>query len=68
MPGNGHRHGEDEKAQQCGWLKDKYGPFMASCPQHFDRNDNPEKFQRTMTAMLQMKKIDIDELKYANAG
>jgi predicted 3-demethylubiquinone-9 3-methyltransferase (glyoxalase superfamily) len=63
--------GGDEKAQQCGWLKDKYGaswqvvptilPEMISDPDH-------EKSQRAFTAMLQMKKIDIDALKRAYAG
>jgi predicted 3-demethylubiquinone-9 3-methyltransferase (glyoxalase superfamily) len=63
--------GGDAKAQQCGWLKDKYGvswqvvptvlPGMISDP-------DSEKSQRAMKAMLQMKKIDIDELRRAYAG
>jgi predicted 3-demethylubiquinone-9 3-methyltransferase (glyoxalase superfamily) len=63
--------GGDEKAQQCGWLKDKYGvswqivptvlPEMASDP-------DPSKSGRVMEAMLKMKKINIDELKRAHAG
>jgi predicted 3-demethylubiquinone-9 3-methyltransferase (glyoxalase superfamily) len=63
--------GGDEKAQQCGWLKDKYGvswqivptvlPEMASDP-------DPAKSGRVMEAMLKMKKINIDELKRAHAG
>jgi predicted 3-demethylubiquinone-9 3-methyltransferase (glyoxalase superfamily) len=63
--------GGDEKAQQCGWLKDKYGvswqvvptvlPGMISGP-------DSEKSGRAMEAMLQMKKIDIDKLKRAYDG
>ncbi len=63
--------GGDEKAKQCGWLKDKYGaswqivptvlPAMISDP-------DLEKSQRVFTAMLKMQKIDIEELKRAYAG
>jgi predicted 3-demethylubiquinone-9 3-methyltransferase (glyoxalase superfamily) len=63
--------GGDEKAQQCGWLKDKYGVTWQVVPSvlHELINDpDPEKSQRAMTAMLQMKKIDIAELKRASAG
>jgi predicted 3-demethylubiquinone-9 3-methyltransferase (glyoxalase superfamily) len=60
--------GGDEKAQQCGWLKDKYGVSWQIVPRILTEmlNDpDHEKSQRVMTAMLQMKKIDIDELKRA---
>jgi predicted 3-demethylubiquinone-9 3-methyltransferase (glyoxalase superfamily) len=63
--------GGDEKAQQCGWLKDKYGLSWQVVPSVLIAllNDpDPDKSQRTMTAMLQMKKIDIDELKRAYNG
>ncbi len=61
----------DEKSQQCGWLKDKYGVSWQVVPvKLFDLLSDPdhEKSQRVMRAMLQMKKIDIDELKniYSN--
>jgi predicted 3-demethylubiquinone-9 3-methyltransferase (glyoxalase superfamily) len=63
--------GGDEKAQQCGWLKDKYGVSWQVVPtvllEMIDDPD-PEKSQRAMQAMLQMKKIDIAELKRAYAG
>jgi predicted 3-demethylubiquinone-9 3-methyltransferase (glyoxalase superfamily) len=58
--------GGDEKAQQCGWLKDQYGISWQIIPRVLVEmlNDaNAEKSQRVMTAMLQMKKIDIDELR-----
>jgi predicted 3-demethylubiquinone-9 3-methyltransferase (glyoxalase superfamily) len=63
--------GGDEKAQQCGWLKDRYGLSWQVVPSVLSEllNDpDPGKSQRAMTAMLQMKKIDIDELNRAYAG
>jgi predicted 3-demethylubiquinone-9 3-methyltransferase (glyoxalase superfamily) len=36
--------GGDEKAQQCGWLKDKYGAFMASRSQGLGRDDQRPRF------------------------
>lgn len=52
----------DEKAQQCGWLKDKYGVSWQVVPTDLVEmiNDpHSEKSQRAMEAMLTMKKIDI---------
>lgn len=63
--------GGDESAQQCGWLKDKYGLSWQVVPSILpEMIDSPEsqKSQRAMTAMLKMKKIDIEELKRAYAG
>jgi len=63
--------GGDEKAQQCGWLKDKYGVSWQVVPTALPEmiNDpDPAKSQSVMKAMLQMKKIDIEKLKQAYAG
>jgi predicted 3-demethylubiquinone-9 3-methyltransferase (glyoxalase superfamily) len=63
--------GGDEKAQQCGWLKDKYGVSWQVVPRvllELISDPASEKSQRAMTAMLQMKKINIDEIKRAYAG
>jgi predicted 3-demethylubiquinone-9 3-methyltransferase (glyoxalase superfamily) len=63
--------GGDEKAQQCGWLKDKYGLSWQVVPRVLiEMLTDPDraKSQRAMQAMLQMKKIDIDKLKRAYAG
>lgn len=63
--------GGDEKAQQCGWLKDKFGVSWQVVPTILPellKNPNSEKSQRAMEAMLQMKKIDIETLKRAYAG
>ncbi|HJT50801.1 MAG TPA: VOC family protein [Nitrosospira sp.] len=60
--------GGDEKAQQCGWLKDKYGVSWQIVPDILVKmlNDSDsEKSQRVMEAMLRMKKIEIDELRRA---
>jgi predicted 3-demethylubiquinone-9 3-methyltransferase (glyoxalase superfamily) len=63
--------GGDEKAQQCGWLKDKYGASWQVVPivlVEMITDPDPEKSGRVMEAMLKMKKIDIAELKRAYAG
>ena len=63
--------GGDEKAQQCGWLKDKYGVSWQVVPTVLiDMVSDPtsEKSQRAMAAMLQMKKIDIAKLERAYTG
>lgn len=63
--------GGDEKAQQCGWLKDKYGASWQVVPSVLPEMLNApgsQQSKRAMEAMLQMKKLDIDELKRAYAG
>ncbi len=63
--------GGDEKAQQCGWLKDKYGLSWQVIPKElieFLSGPDSEKSQRAMKAMLQMKKIDMKEIKRAYEG
>ena len=53
---------------QCGWLKDRFGLSWQIVPTALGelRGDkDPEKAQRVMQAMLQMKKIDIAGLKRA---
>ncbi len=60
--------GGDEKAQQCGWLKDKYGVSWQIIPAvlvEMLQDVDAEKSGRVMKAMLQMKKIDIKTLKRA---
>ena len=63
--------GGDEKAQQCGWLKDKYGLSWQIVPSVLPElvgDPNSAKSERAMRAMLQMKKLDIEALKRAYAG
>ena len=60
--------GGDKNAQQCGWLKDKYGLSWQVVPTLLPEmmsNPDKEKSGRAMEAMLQMKKLDIAELKRA---
>ncbi|HET7242004.1 MAG TPA: VOC family protein [Nitrososphaeraceae archaeon] len=60
--------GGDEKAQQCGWLKDKYGVSWQIVPtilMKMLKDKDSEKSQRVMKAMLQMHKLDISTLKKA---
>jgi predicted 3-demethylubiquinone-9 3-methyltransferase (glyoxalase superfamily) len=59
------------KAQQCGWLKDKYGVSWQVVPSvlaSLIKDPNSEKSQRATAAMLTMKKFDIAALKRAYAG
>ena len=63
--------GGDEKAQQCGWLKDKYGLSWQVVPAVLPdllSDPDPEKSRRVMKALLQMKKIDIETLRRAAEG
>jgi predicted 3-demethylubiquinone-9 3-methyltransferase (glyoxalase superfamily) len=63
--------GGDERAQQCGWLKDKYGVSWQVVPRRLVEligDADPAKSGRVMEAMLKMKKIDIDGLERAAAG
>src|SRR5919109_783444 len=49
----------------CGWLKDKFGVSWQIVPKRLTellRDPDREKSQRVMAAMLQMKKIEVDEL------
>ena len=57
--------GGDEKAQQCGWLKDRYGISWQIVPIALGgllSNHDAERSQRVMKALLGMKKIDINAL------
>ena len=61
----------DGKAQQCGWLKDRYGVSWQVVPAVLGEllsDPDPEKARRVMKAMLQMKKIDIATLQRAAVG
>ena len=63
--------GGDVKAQQCGWLKDRYGVSWQVVPRalvEMITDPDSEKSGRVMEAMLRMKKLDIAELKRAYGG
>jgi predicted 3-demethylubiquinone-9 3-methyltransferase (glyoxalase superfamily) len=63
--------GGDPKAQQCGWLKDRYGVSWQVVPNDMDdmlSDAESPGAKRAMAAMLQMKKIDMAALREAYAG
>lgn len=63
--------GGDVEAQQCGWLKDKFGVSWQIVPSIIPQlmsDPDPEKSQRVMQAILQMKKIDIGTLQQVYAA
>jgi predicted 3-demethylubiquinone-9 3-methyltransferase (glyoxalase superfamily) len=63
--------GGDPKAQQCGWLKDKFGLSWQVVPTVLMKlmsDPDRQKSGRAMEAMLQMKKLDIAALERAYSG
>jgi predicted 3-demethylubiquinone-9 3-methyltransferase (glyoxalase superfamily) len=51
-------------AEQCGWLKDKYGVSWQITPSILgELLSDPKKSEKVMAALLKMKKIDIQKLK-----
>ena len=63
--------GGDERAKQCGWLKDRFGVSWQVIPvRALELLSEPgsEASQRAMTAMLGMKKLDVAELERAYRG
>ena len=62
--------GGEPKAQQCGWLKDRYGLSWQVVPASMARlmTTGGDKAERVMNAVLKMKKIDIEALERAYAG
>ena len=60
--------GGDKKAQQCGWLKDKYGVSWQIVPTVLGKmlqDKDAKKSESVMKALLRMGKIDIKNLKQA---
>jgi predicted 3-demethylubiquinone-9 3-methyltransferase (glyoxalase superfamily) len=61
----------DPKAEQCGWLKDKFGVSWQVVPTAMGemmQNGTPEQINRVTQAFLPMKKFDIATLKKAYEG
>lgn len=60
--------GGDKNAQQCGWLKDKYGLSWQVAPKilgEWIADSDRERADRVMKAMLKMKKLNLAELEKA---
>jgi predicted 3-demethylubiquinone-9 3-methyltransferase (glyoxalase superfamily) len=63
--------GGDPKAQVCGWLKDRWGVSWQVVPtgmQEMLKDERSPGAERAMTALLEMKKIDLTELRRAYEG
>lgn len=63
--------GGDLAAQQCGWLKDRFGVSWQVVPTRLYEllaDPDPERARRATAAMLAMKKLDIAELERAADG
>jgi predicted 3-demethylubiquinone-9 3-methyltransferase (glyoxalase superfamily) len=63
----------DPRAEQCGWLKDKYGLSWQITPTVMGEmlsSKNPEKLVAVTAAFLKMKKFDVAKLQqvYEAAG
>ena len=59
------------EAEQCGWLKDKFGLSWQVVPTILDSmttDKDPQKVERVTAAFLKMKKLDINALKKAYEG
>lgn len=63
--------GGDPEAQQCGWLKDRFGLSWQVTPRVLSKmmsDPDPAKPERVMAAFLPMKKFDLQALEKAYAG
>jgi predicted 3-demethylubiquinone-9 3-methyltransferase (glyoxalase superfamily) len=63
-----HRLSAVPEAEQCGWLKDRYGLSWQVVPSNMEkmmRNGSKEQIARVTEAFLKMKKFDIAELEKA---
>jgi predicted 3-demethylubiquinone-9 3-methyltransferase (glyoxalase superfamily) len=63
--------GGDPKAQQCGWLKDRYGLSWQIVPDELTAmltDADRDKSKRAFAAMLKMKKPDVDAARRAFDG
>jgi predicted 3-demethylubiquinone-9 3-methyltransferase (glyoxalase superfamily) len=59
------------EAEACGWLKDRYGVSWQIVPTalyELMSDPDPVRSGRVMDAILQMKKIDVQELQTAYQG
>jgi predicted 3-demethylubiquinone-9 3-methyltransferase (glyoxalase superfamily) len=59
------------EAEQCGWLKDRYGLSWQIVPAVMDEimlSNDKQKISRVTEAFLKMKKFNISELERAFVG
>ena len=65
------KEGGDPKAQQCGWVKDKFGLSWQIVPVQLTdllASSGSERSERVMAVMMKMKKLVIRELEAAANG
>ena len=65
------KEGGDAAAQQCGWLKDRFGVSWQVVPHVLTEmltDPDTARADRVMEAMLAMKKLDVAGLERAYAG
>ena len=63
--------GGDPAAQQCGWLKDKYGVSWQVALERMEElvgDPDDHASQRAMEAMMEMRKIDVAAIEAARRG
>jgi predicted 3-demethylubiquinone-9 3-methyltransferase (glyoxalase superfamily) len=63
--------GGDERAQMCGWLKDKFGVSWQVAPLgvvKMFKDPKTKAAERAFAAMMEMKKLDIAALRKARKG
>jgi predicted 3-demethylubiquinone-9 3-methyltransferase (glyoxalase superfamily) len=59
------------EAEQCGWVKDKFGLSWQIVPNHMNEilmNGTQEEVKRVTEAFLKMKKFDLQALEKARLG
>ena len=60
-----------KEAEQCGWLKDKYGLSWQVVPAEMERmmaDKDPKRVARVVQAFLPMKKLDLAAIRRAYEG
>jgi predicted 3-demethylubiquinone-9 3-methyltransferase (glyoxalase superfamily) len=59
--------GGDERAQQCGWLLDRFGVSWQIVPARLATlmSGDPARAERVMAKIMTMKKLDLHELEQA---
>ncbi|HEY0502165.1 MAG TPA: VOC family protein [Lysobacter sp.] len=60
--------GGDPSAQQCGWLKDRFGVSWQVVPVEMLAlltDPDPAKARKAMASMLKMKKLDVNRMREA---
>ena len=65
------RSGGALEAQQCGWLKDRYGLSWQVIPEGMEElfsDPDPQRADRAWKAMMSMRKLDVAALRSAADG